>query len=129
MKTMNKVFLIGHLGNSPELKTSENGQSYVRLSVATHRSQGKEMEPLTQWHNVYVWGHQAETCAKWLSAGALVFIEGEVRQVEAKQSKEDHQRLSLIHAHEVKFLNSKHVGLDNRPGTGNHNAVARRQNA
>jgi|FLYM01.1.fsa_nt_gi single-strand DNA-binding protein len=127
MKTMNKVFLIGHLGNDPELKTSENGIPFLRLSVATHRSRGKnnEFETVVQWHSVYVWGNQAENCAKWLSKGSLVFVEGEVRQIEPKESS-DERPLSLIHAHEVKFLNTKQGNLDNRLHPRNHDAVAQR---
>lgn len=128
MKTMNKVFLIGHLGNDPELKTSENGSFFTRLSLATHRSKGKDkdFEEMVQWHSVYVWGVQAENCVKWLSKGALVFVEGELRQVESKNEAATSKLLSLIHANEVKFLNSRPTNLDNRLRSRNHDAVAQR---
>lgn len=127
MRTMNKVFLIGHLGNDPELRTSENGSPFTRLSLATHRSKGKdkEYEEIAQWHSVYVWGSQAENCARWLSKGALVFVEGELRQVDSK-SDANQKPLSLIHANEVKFLNSRPTNLDNRLRSRNHDAVAQR---
>jgi len=129
MRTMNKVFLIGNLGNDPELRVSENGIPYTRISLATHRTKDKgdeSEETITQWHSVYVWGTQAETCARWLSKGALVFVEGEVRQVEWKKDDGENRSFSLVHALEVKFLNSKQGNLDNRRRAGNHDAVAQR---
>ncbi len=126
MRTMNKVFLIGNLGNDPELKTSENGSFYTRLSLATHRSLGKDKGEMAQWHSVYVWGHQAENCTKWLGKGALVFVEGELRQIEGKSEEENQRPLLLIHANEVKFLNSRQANLDNPLSSRNHDAVAQR---
>lgn len=147
MKTMNKVFLIGNLGADPELRHSGNGVPFTRLNVATHRSvsKGEEgYEDLTQWHSVYVWGAHAESCAKWLAKGALVFIEGEIRQIEidveaAEENVENpfrgenqagrrsrKRQISLVHAHEVKFLNSRARHLDNLPSSRNHHDVAQR---
>jgi len=127
MKTMNKVFLIGNLGNDPELKVSENGHSFTRLSLATQRRVGKaeDTQTVAQWHSVYVWGKTAEICCSWLSKGALVFVEGEMRQVQGEKLS-DSRPFSIVHANEVKFLNSKQGTLDNPKRSRNHDAVAQR---
>lgn len=134
MKTMNRAFLIGYLGNDPELKQSEHGTSYTRLSVATNRTRlkdkGKDTEirvQETEWHTVYVWGIQGERCAQWLQKGALVFVEGEVRHLETKSEESEWPtKRSVIHAEEVKFLNPKNATLDNPNRSGNYDAVAHR---
>lgn len=127
MKTMNKVFLIGNLGNDPELKTSENGHPFTRLNLATHRMKGKgeDAESVAQWHSVYVWGKTAEICCNCLSKGALVFVEGEMRQVQGQKDSES-RPFSIVHANEVKFLTSKQGTLDNLGRSRNHDAVAQR---
>lgn len=109
--SMNKVFLMGHLGSAPELKTSKGGKPYARLRLATNRTwknqeEGK-VEKSTDWHSVFVWGRLAEVCADSLKKGALVLIEGSLSEwkVGEKEFK------NAIHGHEVRFLNSpKSVG-------------------
>src|ERR1700679_1897324 len=79
MRSMNRVFLMGYLGQDPELIISKNGKPYSRLNVATHESwmnERDEREERTAWHSVFVWGPLAERCVHNLRKGALVFVEG-----------------------------------------------------
>jgi single stranded DNA-binding protein len=79
MKSMNRVFLMGHLGGAPELRTSKNGNPYTRLRLATNKFMAKEdgtKDTKTDWHSVFVWGDDANRCAEYLRTGALVFVEG-----------------------------------------------------
>lgn len=128
MRTMNKVLLMGHIGQDPELKISANGSSFVRLSVATHRQQKREdeFESVTQWHSVYVWGKAAHSCSDWLTKGSLVLVEGELRQMETKDDEDSPRIFSFIQASEVIFLSLKQGHLDNRLRSRNHDAVAQR---
>lgn len=80
--SMNKVILIGNLGRDPELKMTPNGQALARFSVATTETwknpQG-EKQSKTEWHNVVVWGKQAEIAEKYLRKGKQVMIEGRIQ--------------------------------------------------
>ena len=80
--SLNKVMLIGNLGRDPELKMTPSGQALARFSVATTETwknpQG-EKQSKTEWHNVVVWGKQAETAEKYLRKGKQVLIEGRIQ--------------------------------------------------
>jgi single-strand DNA-binding protein len=74
--------LIGNLGRDPELKVTPSGQALARFSVATTETwknpQG-EKQSKTEWHNIVVWGKQAETAEKFLRKGKQVLIEGRIQ--------------------------------------------------
>jgi len=79
----NKVMLIGNLGATPELKTTQSGTPYARLSLAindsyTDRSQQKVEK--TTWVSVVVFNRQAENCCKFLTKGSQIFVEGKLQQ-------------------------------------------------
>jgi len=80
--SMNKVILIGNLGRDPELKMTPGGQALARFSVATTETwknpQG-EKQSKTEWHNIVVWGKQAEIAEKYLRKGKQVMIEGRIQ--------------------------------------------------
>lgn len=80
--SLNKVMLIGNLGRDPELKVTPSGQALARFSVATTETwknpQG-EKQSKTEWHNIVVWGKQAEVAEKYLRKGRQVLIEGRIQ--------------------------------------------------
>jgi single-strand DNA-binding protein len=80
--SFNKVMLIGNLGRDPELKATPSGQVLARFSVATtetwKNTQG-EKQSKTEWHNIVVWGKQAEIADKFLRKGKQVLIEGKIQ--------------------------------------------------
>jgi single-strand DNA-binding protein len=80
--SLNKVMLIGNLGRDPELKVTPSGQALARFSVATTETwknpQGEEQSK-TEWHNIVVWGKQAEIAEKFLRKGKQVLIEGRIQ--------------------------------------------------
>lgn len=79
---LNKVMIYGNLTRDPELKSLPSGMQVASLSVATNRTfndrDGKKQEQV-EFHNVVVFGKQAESSSKWLSKGAGVFIEGRLQ--------------------------------------------------
>lgn len=80
--SLNKVMLIGNLGRDPELKTTPSGQSVARFSVATTetwKNQAGEKQSKTEWHNIVVWGKQAEIADKYLRKGKQVMVEGRIQ--------------------------------------------------
>ena len=80
--SLNKVMLIGNLGKDPELKSTPSGQTVARFSVATTenwKNQQGEKQTKTEWHNIVVWGKQAEIAEKYLHKGKQVMIEGRIQ--------------------------------------------------
>jgi single-strand DNA-binding protein len=80
--SLNKVLLIGNLGRDPELKMTTGGQQVCRFSIATTetwKSPTGEKQSKTEWHNIVVWGKQAEIAEKFLRKGKQVLIEGRIQ--------------------------------------------------
>ena len=80
--SLNKVMLIGNLGRDPESKVTPSGQALARFSMATTETwknpQG-EKQSRTEWHNIVVWGKQAEIAEKFLRKGAQILVEGKIQ--------------------------------------------------
>ena len=77
----NKVTLIGHLGNAPEVKTFEGNKKLARVSVATNEVyKNKKGEKVTEttWHNVIAWGPLAERLAQYAQKGSELALEGKL---------------------------------------------------
>lgn len=97
---LNKVFLIGRVTAAPELRTTPTGQPVTSFSIATNRSWtakngGRQEE--TEFHNVVVWGRQAEIATQFLTKGGLVMVEGRLR-TRAWQDKQgaNHKTTEII---------------------------------
>jgi single-strand DNA-binding protein len=78
---VNKVTIIGHTGQDPEVKHLESGAIVARVSVATsekYKDKSGEMVSTTEWHNVVLWRELAEIVEKYCKKGMLVYIEGKV---------------------------------------------------
>jgi single-strand DNA-binding protein len=82
MRGLNKVQLIGNLGSDPEVKTLEGNIAVAKFSLATNESyKDKEGKTITdtEWHSIVMWRGLAETAAKYLKKGSLVFMEGKIK--------------------------------------------------
>lgn len=78
---VNRVILIGHLGQDPEVRRLENGAMVAKLRLATNESykdRSGEWQTLTEWHDVVTWRAQAERAESQLTKGAHVYIEGKL---------------------------------------------------
>jgi single-strand DNA-binding protein len=81
-KGLNKVMLIGNLGNDPELKVTASGQSRGTFTVATSESfkdSNGNLQERVEWHRIVVWGKLAEICNQYLKKGRQVYIEGRLQ--------------------------------------------------
>jgi|GEM_PF-1727183 len=128
-KSMNRVFLMGHLGQKPEMRSSKEGKTYARLRLATSRYRGPDAEPGTDWHSVFVFGNDAQACVQYLEKGAMVFVEGNLRYWEtASDEPEKNRYQQAIAADQVRFITYSGRGslenVDNSVPPRNHNAVA-----
>jgi single-strand DNA-binding protein len=80
--SLNKAILIGRLGKDPEMRFTPSGRAVTNFTMATSdywMDQNNERQEKTEWHRIVVWGKLAETCAKILSKGKLVYIEGRLQ--------------------------------------------------
>ncbi|MFV8268941.1 single-stranded DNA-binding protein [Flavobacterium sp. GT2N3] len=77
----NKVQLIGHVGNDPEIKTFDGGKKLVNFTLATNESykndKGEKVEE-TQWHKLVAWGKTADIIEKYVAKGKEIAIEGKL---------------------------------------------------
>ena len=77
----NKVQLIGHVGNDPEIKTFDGGKKLANLNVATNENykneKGEKVEE-TQWHSLIAWGKTADIIEKYVVKGKEIAIEGKL---------------------------------------------------
>ena len=94
MADLNKVLLIGNLGDKPDMKKVASGDNVARMRVATsHRTQAQgTVEKETEWHTVVAFGKLADLCGEYLDKGRLVYGEGTLRS-RAWKDKEGQNRL------------------------------------
>ena len=80
MASMNKVTLIGNLGKDPELRYTKTQTAFARFSLATTEefTSGGEKQKRTSWHNLVVWGKQAEIAGRYLHKGKQIYVEGKL---------------------------------------------------
>ena len=77
--SLNKVILIGNLGQDPEARFTPQGTAVTNLSIATNESwkdQSGEIQDRTEWHRVVVYGRMAETATEYMKKGQMVYVEG-----------------------------------------------------
>ena len=77
--SLNKVILIGNLGQDPEARFTPQGTAVTNLSIATNESwkdQSGETQDRTEWHRVVMYGRMAETAAEYMKKGQMVYVEG-----------------------------------------------------
>jgi single-strand DNA-binding protein len=110
-KGINKVILVGNLGQDPETRTFPDGGSLTNISIATSESwkdkQTGQQQERTEWHRVVFNGRLAEIAAQYLRKGSKVYIEGSLktRKWQDKQSGED-RYATEISAREMQMLDS-----------------------
>ena len=83
MAGINKVIIVGFLGNDPDLRTMPNGELVVNISVATSESwtdkNSGEKKEVTEWHRIVLYRRLAEITAQYLTKGSQVYIEGRLK--------------------------------------------------
>ncbi len=108
--SLNRVMLIGNLGKDPEVRFTPGGQAVARFSLATSEvfndREGQRQER-TEWHNIVVWGKQAETCGQYLAKGRQVFIEGSIRSRSYDDKDGNKRYITEVNAQRVQFLGGR----------------------
>lgn len=114
-KTLNKVMLIGHLGDEVKMHYFDGGNSLGRFPLATNevytnRQTGERISN-TEWHNIVVRNKLAEICEKYLSKGDKVYIEGRIKTRQWEGQDGQKKYMTEIQADEMNFLTtSKDLG-------------------
>ena len=120
--SVNKVIIVGNLGQDPDKRVTGTGQTVTNFTVATNeRWTGKDgqKQERTEWHRVVVWGPQAESCAQYLAKGRQVYVEGRL-QTRQWDDKEGNKRYTTeIVAANVQFLSNARGDTSSAPATKN----------
>ncbi|MSQ46788.1 MAG: single-stranded DNA-binding protein [Deltaproteobacteria bacterium] len=113
MASVNKVILVGNLGKDPEVRFTPSGRAVAKFPIATAESwmdQENSRQERTEWHNIVVWGKQAESCGQYLAKGRQVFIEGAIRSRSYDDKEGIKRYVTEIVAQRVQFLGSSGGG-------------------
>lgn len=106
--SVNKVILLGRLGQDPELKYTPSGAAVCNFSMATSESwtdknSGQKNER-TEWHRIVVWGKLAELCNQYLSKGRQAFVEGRLQTRSWEDQNGQKRYTTEINASTVQFI-------------------------
>lgn len=104
---VNKVILVGNLGRDPEVRFTPGGKAVARFSLATSEAwtdAGGNRQERTEWHNIVVWGKQAESCGQYLTKGRQVYVEGSLRSRQYDDKDGNRRSITEVVAQRVQFL-------------------------
>ena len=120
MRGVNKVILVGNLGNDPETRYMPSGSAVTNLSVATNESwkdkQTGEQKDRTEWHKVAMFGRLAEIAAEYLRKGSQVYIEGKLRTRKYDKDGQTHYSTEII-ADQMQMLGSRQGQSQSAPSS------------
>ncbi len=120
MASVNKAIVVGNLGKDPEVRFTQSGRAWARFPVATTETwmdQENSRQERTEWHNIVVWGKQAESCGQYLAKGRQVYIEGSIRSRSYDDQEGNKRYITEINAQRVQFLGGRGgQSLDNEGG-------------
>lgn len=121
-KGLNKVILIGRLGQDPELKYTPDGTAFCRFSLATdivYKDKDGNRVTQTEWHSIVAWRKLAEICHTYLKKGSLVYCEGTLRyntyekdKVKVKSAFINISDLSMLEPKKAELDDSKEIKSD-----------------
>ncbi len=109
-RSVNKVILVGHLGQDPELRYTGNGTAVCNMRIATsdsYKDASGNLVDKTEWHNVVVWSRLAEICNEYLKKGSQVYFEGQL-QTRSYEDKEGNTKyVTEVKAREMVMLGGR----------------------
>ena len=112
---INKVIIVGNLGNPPEIKPTSTGSTFATLSVATSESwrdrESGQVTEQTEWHRVVIFGKLAEIAGQYLRKGSKVYIEGKLKT----RKWQDNQGSDRYTTEVVVDINGQLQILDRKP--------------
>ncbi len=120
---LNKVMIIGNLGNDPEIKYSNTGTAIANFNIATtenRKDSEGNWEEKTEWHRIVMFGKQAEVCKDYLHKGSKVYIEGRLQTRSWEDQSGQKRYMTEIVGANMVMLDSRGQAppLDAAPGQG-----------
>lgn len=106
---INKIILVGNLGQDPELRYTGNGTAVCNMRLATNESYKDadgNMVDNTQWHSVVAWSRLAEICGEYLKKGSQVYFEGSLQSRSYDDKDGDTKWITEVKAKEMLILSS-----------------------
>lgn len=117
--SFNKIIIVGNLGKDPDLRYTPQGKAVCSFNMATNekrRDKSGELQDITTWFKITLWGNQAETASKYLSKGSPVYIEGRLK-IEEWTDRDNNNRFTLdVQATDMQFISQRGVS---EPGAYN----------
>lgn len=106
MPNLNRALLIGHLGRDAEVRYTNNGAAVCNFSLATTDKWTKDGQKheRTEWHNVVLFGKQAESLAQYLTKGKAVYVEGSIQTDEYTDKDGNKRKTTKIKADRVQLM-------------------------
>lgn len=113
--SVNKAILIGNAGKDPEIRYSPDGKPVARFSLATTErgytnSAGVSIPEKTEWHNIVMWGKNAEFAEKYIRKGSRLYIEGPIRTRVWEDRNAMKRSVTEIYAETLEILGSPRSG-------------------
>lgn len=113
--TLNKVMLIGRLGQDPELRYTPGGAPVANFSLATNsvwKAKDGQTHERTEWHNIIAWNRTAEIANEYLKKGSRIWLEGELRTRTWDDRNGAKHYTTEVYVDKIEFLESKDSGSD-----------------
>lgn len=102
--SVNKVILLGYVGNDPEMRYPEKGRSIAFVSLATNeRYAGSEAE-ITEWHRIVMGGHNAEIAERYIRKGSRIYVEGKLKTREYDDKFKIRRRVTEVIVEKLELL-------------------------
>jgi single-strand DNA-binding protein len=109
MGSVNKVILVGNLGRDAELRYTPSGAAVAKFSLATTEvwnDKAGQRQERTEWHNIDLWGKQAESLSEYLIKGKQVYVEGRLQTDEYTDKDGNKRKSTKVRCDRVVLLSS-----------------------
>ena len=124
--SVNKVILVGNLGQDPESRFTPQGTAVTNLSIATNESwkdQNGDIQERTEWHRVVMYGRMAETAVEYMRKGQMVYVESRLNTREWEDQNQVKRKTTEIRCDNFTMLGRRGDGTPQNSGTGNSEKV------
>ena len=125
MSGVNKVILIGNLGDEPTLRTTQNGTNVANASLCTtetFKDQNGNKQESAEWHRLVFWGRLADIVGQYLHKGSKIYVEGKIQSRQYEDKEGIKRTIYEIVVNEMQMLDSKgSSGNNNSNGYSNNN--------
>jgi len=125
-KSVNKVILVGNVGQDPEVKYTPSGVPVARVSLATNerfKGNNDQWQDRTEWHNIVAWQRLAEIVGEYVRKGTKLYVEGKLQTTswQDRQSGEKKYRTEIV-ARDLVLLGPRENGQNGASQTPNHDS-------